>query len=406
MAEFMDCVGWDVAHEKMLPLNELRTNIFKFFIDFDIVVSTEIPDDTVRRIVSVTVAEVSKFVVDLYFDAVVLRAPLVQRDDGDAKYGVHINFPSILVSTHESLVMREAIIVALQEQVDRRDIKWETAFDNAPYVGSAGGLRMVMAPKTRKCPACPWSQHGRCESCTNGKVMDLTRRYSLWNVVTQTGDDNAELQTRLFRSGGLLAQYTSIRSNATHVLSQWKEYPGCPSYSAIRTVSGRAPRAGKRHRVFQEDSTSKWPRKEITNPIAMQTIQDVFRTKFSDVYARVNITTVRSSGSKIYAQFSGFGESYCMNIQSNHKNNRVYGVIDGSKARIRCHCTCLTIEGRKTGKMCKDFATAEKQLTPSEVIRISTTDPVDSKSKVMSGLFRSDKDFLASMSSELFGTHS
>ena len=122
-------------------------------------------------------------------------------------------------------------------------------------------------------------------------------------------------------------------------------------------------------RTFTEETQAlgKWPKVVVTDEAKRARLENVFRTRFGAIYSAVTIGVVKLGVDKMFCEFKGEGESWCMNVGRSHQSNRVYGVVDKSRAYIRCHCSCATTEGRLSGKMCKDFSSEHKFLTPKDV---------------------------------------
>ena len=144
-----------------------------------------------------------------------------------------------------------------------------------------------------------------------------------------------------------------------------------------------------------------------TNEAQRKHLETMFRTRFTSLtgaYAQVNISQVRVSrdGNTIFAQFSGEGETYCLNKGGNHTGNRVYGQVDRQQACVRCHCTCVN-KPRKSGRPCKEFASPPSQLTPADRLILFGADPPSSKKAAPSFLKQSADQYLEQMSNQLFG---
>ena len=154
-------------------------------------------------------------------------------------------------------------------------------------------------------------------------------------------------------------------------MSDWKCFEGCPSYSALKTRPNAPPKPGSKRRTFAEEARSlqKWPKVEVVDAEKRKCLLDLFRKRFAHVgggvYKRVDLSSVKFSARNncYYAQLSGEGESFCLNVGRSHRSNRIYGVVDHHSAYLKCHCSCATTEGRVSGKMCRDFRSPPVTLT-------------------------------------------
>ena len=144
------------------PLNELRANptgVFRFFVDVDLHLPPGEEESLTAEAVGACAArEVKRFLCRSYGEHAVPGAhhpdvPADAEGGGRAKRGIHLHFPLVRVGTHEALLMREALIVALARDVSGK-VDWAEDLDNRPYVNATGGLRMLDAPKAVPCTEC------------------------------------------------------------------------------------------------------------------------------------------------------------------------------------------------------------------------------------------------------------
>lgn len=382
-------VAKDVAAGTLPGLNELRTDVFRFFVDVD----AHLPPSRVEGVTAAAVGaccvrEVKRFVTRLRnLRCVVLATPDRPPDDkGRVKRGMHLHFPALYVTTHEALTMREALVVALKRDV-ADDVDWVNDVDNAPYVNATGGLRVVGAPKAIDCPQCKDKpvERKECLVCMfTGKKRILEYKYALSTVLDDAGNEDAETHDFLRGNVAALVAATSVRSTRTQRSPEWACFDGCPVPSEVKKRANAPPKAGSKERTFAEEkrSLSKWPKVPVVDADKIACLRTIFRTRFLEeakgVYSRVEISNVQYSPNMggYFAQFSDEGESYCMNVARRHNSNRVYGVVDRTHAYVRCHCNCVKLEGRLSGKLCRDFKSPAKQLTQQNVQALFASPPV------------------------------
>jgi hypothetical protein len=420
MADFLEQLARDVALDgadplpvpRTPPLSELRSPVCCLFIDFDIATSAADAAVSVDVVAAVATRQAARFMPGVAIHSLVLTARDKAMPDGRHKQGVHMHFPQVFVTTHEALVMREAIIVALEANAALAHVDWPNAFDNNPFVAETGGIRMVGAPKARTCPDCKnkpqprktcyKTPEGGCD-CT-GHVYE-NRCYGFHSCLLADGTP-AEHQTAVFRANAAqLVRACSIRTERVDISPEWEAFAGCPSYSKLKTFPKRPPGAGKRVRTFAEetDSLRKWPKVPMADEAKRQRLEKIFRSRFGAVYSAVTIGSVKTGSGRMFCEFKGEGESWCPNVGRSHNSNRVYGVVEKSKAYIRCHCSCSTLEGRLSGKMCKDFCSEQKYLTPKDTEIIWAGADVNATlKKGGSGLMlESPESYLARLAREL-----
>lgn len=395
----------DVDEGSMEALNELRTDFFRFYADFDMYVDA--PIDPVA-LAACANRQVARFVPTMArVPCVVLASPVIEdaKGDGKAKVGVHLHWPTVVVTTHEALLMRELVVVALEQEMKRGDLDWAEAYDNEPYNNEVGGLRMVGAPKTSVCALCGNKAGAKkeCRACTGkGKVLDRGRQYALHAVVDKAGEPDAATHAVLQRNAGQLVRHCSVRSQATAVSPEWTLVPGCPRYSKLKERSGKAPLVGSKRRTFADEPAARRGGQEIVDGEKLRRLTLLYQRRFHAVYANIAVKKAKMSadGARILVELSGEGESFCLNKGASHTSNRVYGVVDRKRAWLRCHSS-KSEKWRPSGMSCKDFGMG-KDLTPAEKTALfGDAAPTGKRGK---GPFKMTPDeYLASLSEQVFG---
>lgn len=404
MDGFYEAVGKDVSRGTMPPLNELRTDVFNFFADFDMRVPAA-SNVTSCGVGAVLAREVSRFLPTREtIRTLVCSTPDRALEDGKTKRGVHVYCPGVHVTPHEALTMREAIVVALAR--DFPSIDWVEDYDNTPYVNAVGGLRMLGAPKVKKCGTCRDApkERAECVECLgSGHDVDRTQIYSLEACLDRHGAVDHATCRVLQGNPMALARAASVRTDDVAISPDWECFDGCPSYTEMKTRKNGPPLPGSKKRAFPEESASmrKWPKVAVTNSAKLECLRNIFRTRFHSTYKNVDISHVNYAAKTgtYFAQFCNEGESFCMNIDGRHRSNRVYGVVQNNMAFIRCHCNCATTEGRRTGVRCRDYCSTKKEITGDavRVLGIAPENPLPaSKSAPITG-----DDFLRNMSQTL-----
>ena len=411
-----DAIAADVERGILPPLNELKYyETFNFFCDFDIKADSveKLPD--VQKLAAVVVTVVAKFVTtwpDLR--VVVLSAPDKNLGDGTIKRGVHLHFPNLVVGMGESLLMREACADQLTR--DMGVIDWADAFDNAPYVNPAGGLRVVGASKAMECSYCCNKLPARKECCQceyRGKVESSPpQRYTLVSCIGADGLVDEQRTSFLKANVAALVHATAVQTaQGAPVRPEWARFPGCPSFSAPR-MSGakKVPTAGSRKREFAEDKKSmkSWPQIDVVDPAKLKCLQNIFRTRFKFkgdlVYKEIDLMPVKysSRAGTYFCQFRGVGESFCFNVGRDHRSNRVYGIVNKTTAFVKCHCSCATTDGRQ-GVRCCSFET-KVTIRPNDRAILYAEPVVENKRQKSSAdaMFGNTDDFVKYMHEKLY----
>ena len=172
----------------------------------------------------------------------------------------------------------------------------------------------------------------------------------------------------------------------------------------MKERSGKAPQVGSKRRRFDGEKEGKRGyTTEIVDAKKLERLRELYRTRFHAVYANIGVAKAKMSadGSRMFVQLHGEGESYCLNKGDNHASNRVYGIVDRTKAWLRCHSS-KQVKRSNTGLTCDKFAVG-KFLSDSDKTLLFGDVPSRGKSK-SSCLFKlSPDEYLERMSDEIFG---
>ena len=121
---------------------EQKTELFKFFVDFDYKAPEKLDDAELLQFCSIIQGAVPG-------RCVIARARVRPVGEGLLKSGVHIHWPDLIVSRTEALNLRSKIITSLGEG------PWDQVIDASVYGGS--GLRMLWShKKPAGDPYVPW----------------------------------------------------------------------------------------------------------------------------------------------------------------------------------------------------------------------------------------------------------
>lgn len=297
---------------------ELRTPVFKLFLDMDIKVSKDasLVFDDVVRILQRRVAEF--FVASDSARAVVCTTSEMHLDDC-VKAGRHVVWTDVFVTSSTALAFRAAVVADLEARMPGACCKpWATVVDACVF--KANGLRMPFSCKGRDnlatyVPATVWvGDEGVAVDAPSGvaAVRDWVRQLSIRTF----GVDETPV-----RDGVVLAlddHHDEDHHGVSGVSKSLAEYADVlPELDAALPVQF----AGQR---------------------------------FTGVIKTDTCFMLRSSA------------QYCMNIGKRHNSNNVYFVLTRKGIRQKCYCRCETTDGRKYG-MCKDFG-SDLWTVPEKVI--------------------------------------
>ena len=369
---------------------ELKTDpVFRMFFDLDIHVSVhDTPRDThewlagVCKHVMITVQEL--FDETLTVDdstMLVCMAPVksVQKNAVECvKYGLHLHFPHLHVTTAMAVRIRQAVVQKLcNNQKKTGPTTWAQDIDDVVY--GANGLRMLYSRKMSKCK-CTSTTRQTCATCLGTGRVDEGRAYvPVWcmdmNFVVKPIDGGDVPDPDML-------SMSSVRSSRNTCSHAFNSMPPCWFEDTQLVGEGWAIPAsrsnGKRkQRTMSVDLTEGQnavehglSNREPLHSSDLRTLDSWFTTCvrkriLPKEYKNIAITKAFSfstSGTRSHI-IARIDSQYCMNIGREHSTNTVYLEVNmtTNKAYMRCYCRCETTEGRITlnakGEtvMCKDY---------------------------------------------------
>ena len=130
---------------------EQKTELFRFFVDFDYKAREKIDDQDLLQFCSIIQKSLEECTRP--GRCMIARARVRPVADGLLKSGVHIHWPDLVVSRNEALNLRNNIITSLGPGT------WDQVIDASVYGGS--GLRMLWShKKPTGDPYTPWRELG------------------------------------------------------------------------------------------------------------------------------------------------------------------------------------------------------------------------------------------------------
>ena len=263
--------------------------------------------------------------------AVVCRAPVRDLESVDGaipktKHGFHVHFPGIVVSAPVAQAVRVKCVEAMRQAFpDALANGWDSALDAAVFGGS--GLRL---PWMRKGPSAdpnavyrPWLE-----------LVEREKGESEW--VESPEDAHASVSAARAYLG-----LCSIRSSDSSLPSSLR--PGVLSETELEMVdaedcSGTAAfaRFGGRHVSLSRYSAS------------FSKIYEALPVQFDGQ----RITAVIEADACFFLRSTA---KYCLNTDRLHTSSNVYFVLRPGAIAQKCYCRRDTLEGRRSGKLCRDF---------------------------------------------------
>lgn len=305
-AAFLSAYALAVVRKQGPCVVELRTPVFRLFLDLDIKTRAgeELDFEAVARVLQARAVEF--FCLGEPPRAVVCATPPRLLPDGCTKAGRHVVWTNIAVSSPTALAFRKAVIERLEETMpDACANAWPSVVDACVF--QANGLRMPFSGKGRGNPAtyepvAVWAG----EECV---AVDPPCG------VTAVREWVHELSIRLF-----LAEETGVHEGVRVELAA--------NDSGGGGVRGVAKSLEAYARVL---------------PLLDSALPPEFvGQRFTGVMQTETCFMLRSSS------------RYCLNLGRCHNSNNVFFVLTPDGICQHCFCRCETTEGRRHG-LCKNF---------------------------------------------------
>ena len=298
-------------------LVELRTPVFKLFVDIDARFVEEPHDpaaaaEGVLRVLARVVSETFTPAAadDDTLGALVCVSTKAKREkDGLWKRGLHVIWPRVLATPETALLFRDAALAALADEPAPFANPFANDFANAidACVYRSNGLRM------------PWSAKGKGDAAV---YVPVAR-------VSPGGDVAAVPEPTTVPEVRDLVRQLSIRTYgepATDTTLAGDDDPAAPDHAAAAAVS--------------------------TGDLA----------QYGDVLEALDAALpVQFAGQRFTGLVRGDGcfmlrstSRWCGNLGREHRTNNVYFVLTRKGVHQRCYCRCDTTDGRQYG-LCKDY---------------------------------------------------
>ena len=296
---------------------ELRTAVFRMFLDLDVVEPSDAPLDfgAVMRILQ---ARAAQFFAEDEPRAVVCETARkgVGGDGGGIKAGRHVVWTNVRVTSATALAYRAAVVEDLEAGLPGACVKpWRSVVDACVF--QANGLRM------------PFSEKGRGNTATYGPAQVWTGAAE-WKAVEAPSGVSAVrewVRTLSVRTFGL--DDTPVREGVE-----------VPTEASQDGLCGTSKSLTEYRAVL--------PALDAALPVQFA------GQRFTGVIKTDSCFLLRSSA------------QYCMNLGRTHNSCGTYFVLSLKGIRQKCYCRCPTTEGRKFG-LCKDFG-SEMWPVPEEVL--------------------------------------
>lgn len=297
---------------------EVRTPVFKMFVDLDTVFPS---DEDATRFRERTVVELAQrlCVAVGSEDCVVCAADSTKPAGEGVKQGYHLVWPEVLVTARTALALRDRMLDVAAQVAPGFD--WPKTLDASVFRSS--GLRM------------PWSAKGRGDARVYTPLLRVREGGAVEHLdVRKVSEVRQFLHALTIRT---------FRRDPTLLLDDGGGEDGDDGDRAPSTAA-----AGTRASLAAYADVL--PRLADCLPLQFA------GQKFTSLIRSEHCYMLRSTS------------RFCFNLGRTHNTNNVYFALTRRGISQRCYCRCDTTQGRKYG-MCKDFSSDAWQV-PREVMDV------------------------------------
>lgn len=307
---FLNAYAIAVVKDLRPCIVELRTPVFRLFLDLDVLTAADSPLDRARVMSILQQRAIAFFATDDTPRAAVCTTAPKTQHDGHVKAGLHVIWTNVWATSAVALAFRAAVVEDLDAAMPDACAKpWAKVVDACVF--TANGLRMPFSEKGRGgaavyAPAEVWA--GDAVEAAVGEVggVSAVRRWVRELSIRSFGVDETPL-----REGVEVSFDASEAGGGADACLLGTSVSLKPYEAALRLLDAALPvqYAGQR---------------------------------FTGVIKAENCFLLRSTS------------RYCENAGRSHTTCNIYFTLTLKGIRQMCYCRCDTAEGRKYG-MCKDF---------------------------------------------------
>lgn len=388
---FWEAMSKDILNGNLFPLCEIRSEVFRFFLDFDVKVPNDSlkPDDFELTIIKTINKQIPKFFKDGVSDNILTSIVLncqPREVDGKTKYGYHIHWPNLYVDQYNAFLLRMSIIAGCRSLVKTDKffsfIDLDDAFDITPFKNARGSLRMLGAPKPKICPECNnITKHKKtCNMCRySGFITPEPYTYKLLMVV-QNQERSLEQENQMKNIVRLLKNIC-IHTPNKNLTEGFTKYNECPEPDIFIHNPKKEP---KLHNISKEED-KKLPKGSKNEVVTdnhkidiLQSLLPKFGTSMlENPYKNTNVRKAifgplyssdpKEKGKMQYTvNLQDEGSNFCPFKKDNHRGNHIYmKVCEGSSGNGYATFKCYD-------ENCKGLTFGMKHLSDSQMTDLFT----------------------------------
>ncbi len=360
---FYDMMAKHIIKQEFFPISELRTEVFHYYLDFDIKSNVEVSKEDfiiVMRNIQKVLSLVLKCDNEHYCYISTCNSKILE--DNKIKTGFHVNYPMVNVDSFIARKLRQIIIQYLNyNKQNIIDLDWEQVIDEEVYVGA--GLRMIGADKAKKCPiknCAGKKKNGKeyCDTCDNKGYIYENRRYFPYMIMKSDGSEYTSKMEKcrienldFLKDKNLFSFIIKKNSIRTHnpVNVVWQD--NLPAWYNPFPITERIIKKKSSTKKYLEDKIlTEEKEMKIKGSCDLERI-DSYDSRFIEVqrfiqnmwnvYNDLRITVfkkVGKKGCKHYSYCVLTYNHYCHNISREHQSHHIWFHIDSQTHAIYQRC--------------------------------------------------------------------
>lgn len=333
---------------------EQPSAVTKMYMDLDFNQLKGLSERGIEAVAVVCAKTVAKFFPSHQSVTIVAAGPhkksSLKRLDGPevttVKTGVHLHWPSFLVTGPQAREIRLNVIDALIEAFGHRSMAefrnpWTEVVDDSIYCKSAlkggSGLRMLGSWKAKSCKACSRSA-GDCHTCHGFKHVVESDIHGapgcpyMMLCVLGAGSTERDIAKETYYMDHMedLILDASIRTPMDpEDIPDMYERP-----SGAATIDAEPDKARKSKRPLAAARNERSV--DASDPVYNE-LQAIIREAFGPLYASVVVRSVSRSQQQYTVTVGGANCRYCQNIGTEHRSNNIFFVVRQDGVVQRCY---------------------------------------------------------------------
>lgn len=379
-------------------LVEVRTPIFRYYIDFDFEEPSPLPPSqqtlllyaqSVQRALRLFYPD--RVETDPLFEIVICASSEPKQiSETQYKHGIHFYAPNLMVDSTQARDIRMTILYIFENAFGPRDVdnNWEIVIDESVYIGS--GLRVPWSFKAAPCRE-KTKDHSGCGKCKGTYRVFDPRYYKPEFAVNSKGDiDTAETQhyagdfvyaMKKLSIRNINAEETTIGyhlpANAPRHVPEKRQNAKAKQAMAERAKQSAYDSDDERlemHTTEQQRALDAMKGKRVMDlklyPCIVDSLGDIKKRcgQWDDLYiSKVFRVDTNDDAMFFMMAVAGPGSHYCLNKGDHHNSSSIWFLITKDGAQQKCFCRKPTISKDPDAVSCGKYASIHIPINGSVI---------------------------------------